>query len=238
MPAVVTGMPTINASSHECKRKKKRKAERRTTLIRILRTLRCGSPFAKGARLPAFHHGSCQRDASPQGSASGQASWDVVSTGVIRCLLSQSSDSTSRTGRNAGEHDARSRPGVAVTSRRSRAPHPVPISRGHRLTSFTANESEAPYSNRCGNVKANHFRARLFKQNTTLRGPDFFAERTECVSLLKIRSHVIVRSSRDNVIQGPLALSAGLLRGACHRAGHFGPDPLARNDAYQPMTLL
>jgi hypothetical protein len=22
----------------------------------------------------------------------------------------------------------------------------------------------------------------------------------------------------------------GLLRGACHRAGHFGPDPLARND--------
>ena len=28
----------------------------------------------------------------------------------------------------------------------------------------------------------------------------------------------------------------GLLRGACHRAGHFGPDPLARNDVVR-LTL-
>src|SRR5271155_1849530 len=27
------------------------------------------------------------------------------------------------------------------------------------------------------------------------------------------------------------AIGPGLLRGAYHRAGHFGPDPLARNDA-------
>src|SRR5271170_8179848 len=34
-------------------------------------------PSACGrARLSAFHHGSRQRDSRPQGSASGQASWD------------------------------------------------------------------------------------------------------------------------------------------------------------------
>src|ERR1700733_9223310 len=30
---------------------------------------------------------------------------------------------------------------------------------------------------------------------------------------------------------------AGLLRGACHRAGHFGPDPLARNGATRVAFL-
>src|SRR5579862_5962654 len=129
--------------------KRKRKAERRKTLIRILRNLfGRGSRLARRVRLPAFHHGSCQRDASPQGSASGQASWDVVSTGVIRCRLSQSSGSTPRTGRNAGEHDARSRPGVAVTSRRPRVPHPAPISRCRRLTYFHDERDEAPRPNR------------------------------------------------------------------------------------------
>ena len=54
--------------------------------------------------------GSSQRDVGPKGSGPGQASWDVVSLGVIQCLLSQSSGSTPRTGRNAGEHDARTRP--------------------------------------------------------------------------------------------------------------------------------
>src|SRR5260221_960107 len=28
----------------------------------------------------------------------------------------------------------------------------------------------------------------------------------------------------------PSVVASGLLRVACHRAGHFGPDPLARND--------
>jgi len=40
---------------------------------------------------------------------------------------------------------------------------------------------------------------------------------------------VIARSDSDEAIQF-LCRSSGLLRGACHRAGHFGPDPLARND--------
>ena len=138
------GAVTIRALSHDVRKKKKKEAERQKTLIRILCTLRYSSRLARRARLPAFHHGSCQRDASPQGSAPGQASWDVVSTGVIRCLLSQSGGCTPHTGRNAGEHDARSRPGVAVTSRYARAPHPVPISRGRRLTSFTANGINRP----------------------------------------------------------------------------------------------
>jgi CspA family cold shock protein len=30
-----------------------------------------------------------------------------------------------------------------------------------------------------------------------------------------------------------VSLVSGLLRGACHRAGHFGPDPLARNDEFR-----
>ncbi len=34
---------------------------------------------------------------------------------------------------------------------------------------------------------------------------------------------------------GLCSLKAGLLRGACHRAGHFGPDPLARNDESNPL---
>jgi hypothetical protein len=39
---------------------------------------RLAPPSACGrARLPAFHRGSCQGDFRPQGSASGQASWDA-----------------------------------------------------------------------------------------------------------------------------------------------------------------
>jgi hypothetical protein len=78
------------------------------------------------ARLSASHHGSCQRDVGPQGSASGQASWDAIGAGVTRLPLSQSSGSTPRTGHDAGEHDAQSRPGAAVTNRHARAPHPAP----------------------------------------------------------------------------------------------------------------
>ena len=45
------------------------------------------------ARLTAFHHGSHLRELfHPKGSASGQASWDVVRTGVTRLRLSQSRD--------------------------------------------------------------------------------------------------------------------------------------------------
>jgi hypothetical protein len=107
--------------------RKSKEAERRQTRIQRPHPAGCGARRALRARLSASHHGSCQRDVGPQGSASGQASWDVVSPGVTRCLLSQSSGSTPRTGRNAGEHDAQSRPGTAVTSRRLREPTLAPL---------------------------------------------------------------------------------------------------------------
>src|SRR5580700_4424430 len=45
------------------------------------------------ARLTAFHRGSHLRELfHPKGSASGQASWDAVCTGVTRLRLSQSRD--------------------------------------------------------------------------------------------------------------------------------------------------
>ena len=86
--------------------------------------LRCGERVRRGhARLSAFHRGSRQRDASPKGSGPGQASWDPVSAGVTRGCLSQSSGSTPRTGRNAGEHDARTRPRAeCIVPRASTAP--------------------------------------------------------------------------------------------------------------------
>ena len=62
LPAVVTGSLTICASSHDVSVRKKKEAERRKTLIRILCTLRYSSPLARGARPSAFHRGSDLRD--------------------------------------------------------------------------------------------------------------------------------------------------------------------------------
>ena len=107
-------------------RKESKEAERRETRIQPPHPAGCGARRALRARLSASHHGSCQRDVGPKGSASGQASWDVVSPGATRRRLSQSSGSTPRTGRNAGEHDARSRPGTAVTNRHPREPTLAP----------------------------------------------------------------------------------------------------------------
>src|SRR5580704_313101 len=71
--------------------KKIKEAERRQTLINIRRILRCGARLARRARLSAFHRGSHLRELfHPKGSASGQASWDAVCTGVTRLRLSQS----------------------------------------------------------------------------------------------------------------------------------------------------
>src|SRR5580700_477278 len=50
-----------------------------------------GARSAERARLSAFHRGSHLRELfHPKGSASGQASWDLVWTGVTRLRLSQS----------------------------------------------------------------------------------------------------------------------------------------------------
>jgi hypothetical protein len=50
------------------------------------------------------------RGFAPAGSTPGHASWDLDPAGVTRLRLSQSRESTSRTGRSTGVNDARSRP--------------------------------------------------------------------------------------------------------------------------------
>ncbi len=82
------------------------------------------------ARLSAFHQGSHRQGFRPLGAAPGQASWDAAGrsilngrsnrgaktsrsdAGVTRARLSQSRERTSRTGRSAGQHDARNCPGA------------------------------------------------------------------------------------------------------------------------------
>src|SRR5580704_2981444 len=72
---------------------RRREAERRQTQVTNRRILRCGARSTERARLPAFHRGSHLRELfHPKGSASGQASWDAVCTGVTRLRLSQSRD--------------------------------------------------------------------------------------------------------------------------------------------------
>jgi hypothetical protein len=55
---------------------KKKEAERRKTLFRNHRNLRCGTRPTGRARLPAFHHGSYRRESSSLRRSSGQASRD------------------------------------------------------------------------------------------------------------------------------------------------------------------
>src|SRR5580704_7421002 len=52
-----------------------KEAERRKTLFRNHRNLRCGTRPTGRARLPAFHRGSYQRESSSLRRSSGQASW-------------------------------------------------------------------------------------------------------------------------------------------------------------------
>jgi len=90
-------------------------ADRRRTNRRANRARRALS----GARTPVgVPPRRLPKDVAVLGSAPGQASWDVVLTGVIRAFLSQSSGSTPHTGRNAGEHDARNCPGADCKSAR------------------------------------------------------------------------------------------------------------------------
>ena len=68
-----------------------KEAERRQTQVTNRRIKRRGARSTERARLTAFHRGSHLRELfHPKGSASGQASWDAVRTGVTRLRLSQS----------------------------------------------------------------------------------------------------------------------------------------------------
>src|SRR5580693_5616611 len=71
--------------------KKMKEAERRQTPGTTAASCDAARAHTERARLPAFHHGSHLRELfHPKGSASGQASWDAVCTGVTRLRLSQS----------------------------------------------------------------------------------------------------------------------------------------------------
>ena len=77
-------------------------------------------PSARRARLSALHCGS--RQAFGPDSAPGQVFRDAVQAGVTRPFLSRCSESTSRTGRSTGGHDAQSRPGADCKSARRHRP--------------------------------------------------------------------------------------------------------------------
>ena len=73
------------------------------------------------------------RGLRPAGSTPGHASWDAAPAGVTRLHLSQSRESTSRTGRSTGVNDARSRPGAgrnAARGDRSRSTFESTLAKG------------------------------------------------------------------------------------------------------------
>src|SRR6202021_304051 len=79
------------------KRNKLKEAERRQTLGTTAASCDAARALLERARLTAFHHGSHLRELfHPKGSASGQASWDAVCTGVTRLRLSQSREAPPR----------------------------------------------------------------------------------------------------------------------------------------------
>ena len=119
-------LPTLRSAM--TKEKRKRNADRR---VHPTSASRDAARTSGCARLSAFHHGSYRQGFRPLGATPGQASWDAAGrsirqarsnrgaktsrsyTGVTRARLSQSRERTSRTGRSAGQHDARSCPRAA-----------------------------------------------------------------------------------------------------------------------------
>ncbi len=69
---------------------------------------------ASGARAFRRSTAALARGFRLTGSTPGHASWDADPAGVTRPHLSQSRESTSRTGRSTGVNDARSRPGAGL----------------------------------------------------------------------------------------------------------------------------
>ena len=132
---------------------RKKEAERRQAPGNNLRTIGCGCvPCERHARLSASHRGSTPRDFRPV--AQLQAS--LPGTRFRRVLpatpLSQSSDSTSRTGRSTGEEDARSCPGTECMAPRAGTALAPPS----RIPSRKASVSErdvAPVCQRGNDVK-------------------------------------------------------------------------------------
>ena len=166
-------LPTLR--SYEAKEKKE--AERRQTCSANLRALRARRAPAGRARLSAFHYGSYRQGFRPLGAAPGQASWDAAGrsirygrsnrgakilrsyAGVTRARLSQSRERTSRTGRSAGQHDARSCPGAECIVPRAGTALAPPSEYLRPKASFTEQELFTEY----------HKQRRIVKEKATTR---------------------------------------------------------------------
>ena len=165
------------------KEKRKRNADRRVYPTSASRdAARLPSPAAGGwraARLSAFHHGSYRQGFRPLGATPGQASWDVAGrsirqarsnrgaktsrsyTGVTRARLSQSRERTSRTGRSAGQHDARSCPGAECIVPRAGTALAPPLGIPSRQASLVSEIRSVMYLEMRTNVNENETSRRL-----------------------------------------------------------------------------
>jgi hypothetical protein len=90
VPAFRSSVELRQIKTSKNKRRKRNAGKRRVTNRRILR---CGArPFGARTLVGVPPRLSPEGVSHPKGSASGQASWDVVCTGVTRLRLSQSRD--------------------------------------------------------------------------------------------------------------------------------------------------
>jgi hypothetical protein len=120
--------------------KKKGEAERRQTQGTTAASCDAARALLERARLTAFHRGSHLRELfHPKGSASGQASWDAVCTGVTRLRLSQSRDAPPTPVVMPG--DMMPKPPGSGLQIRPRAPHPLHLTACLRKASLGERDS-------------------------------------------------------------------------------------------------
>jgi hypothetical protein len=164
------------------------------------------------ARLSAFHHGSHLRELfHPKGSTSGQASWDAVCTGVTRLRLSQSRDAPPTPVVMPG--DMMPKPPESSVQNHPRAPHPLHLSACLRKASFgERDKSQITLSGTIVN--------RIVTPTVTIFPPSPGGGRSP-----REARRVGVTAPKDARCSG-IAAHPTPPAGACHRAGHFGPDPL------------
>jgi hypothetical protein len=158
---------------------------------------------ATRARLSAFHYGSYRQGFRPLGATPGQASWDVAGRSI---LYGRSNRGAKILRSYAGVTRARPSQSRERTSRTGHsAGQMMPEAARERSVSF---HSRAPHSLR-------------FREY-----PRPKASFTERDSLNAIPEMGTIVNEKETEYNG--GRESGLRRhGACRRAGHFGPDPLA-----------
>src|SRR5208283_1833441 len=127
-------MPLPDFTSFHPGYERKKEAERRQARSPTSAPYGRGAREASRARLPAFHHGACCSEQTPQLSSrtrflglgrSARSRWFERSCASQRALPAPSCPSPatkSQTGHHAGRAFSRSRPGAEVTSPRPREP--------------------------------------------------------------------------------------------------------------------